>query len=61
MVLVTAAAVAFISRTFAPAGVVISVWFIEVPLSSLVWLFYLAGVFGIMLIAVGYASQLLKR
>jgi uncharacterized integral membrane protein len=61
MVLVTAAAIAFILQTFSPAELRISLWVADVPLWTLVLLAYLGGAVGAILIAVSYASRLLRR
>ena len=61
MALVGAAAIAFILETFAPAGLRISVWLADVPLSALVYLVYLAGTVGAVMIAIGYGSRLFRR
>jgi uncharacterized protein (DUF983 family) len=61
MVLVTAAAIAFILQTFAPSEIRISLWLADVPLWTLVLLAYLGGAVGAILIAVGYASRLFLR
>jgi len=67
MVLVTAAAVAFILQTLVPDGltdeVTVSLWLVDfdLPLSTLgwfVWLIYAAGIVGAGLIVLGYVMHI---
>ena len=57
MLLLSAALVAFVLRAFTAPDLTLTLWFIEVSASKLAWLFYVGGLAGALMVAIGYAQR----